>query len=189
LCARWLVTNAGVELADAHAALADAEATAALLAAYMRTSGERRMWDEWLAFGETIAWSVNRDRALGDSFSAVSLGSRLRASELADDAVAVSISVPVVFRVRTLDIVAISGGDSVLAVFESRIQRGCSCRCRLRLSDNGSGRCRLRLSGNGSGRCRLSDNGSGRCRLRLSGNGSGRCRLRYRGGFRCRGLR
>jgi len=46
----------GVELADAHAALADAEATAALLAAYMRASGERRMWDEWLAFGETMRW-------------------------------------------------------------------------------------------------------------------------------------
>ena len=43
--ARWLVTNAGVRLADAHEALADAEATAA-----------RRMWDEWLAFGETMAW-------------------------------------------------------------------------------------------------------------------------------------
>ena len=36
----------GVPLTDAHAALADAEATAALLAAYMRASGERRMWDE-----------------------------------------------------------------------------------------------------------------------------------------------
>ncbi len=46
----------GVELTDAHAALADAEATAALLAAYMRASGERRMWDEWLAFGETMLW-------------------------------------------------------------------------------------------------------------------------------------
>ncbi|NYI42631.1 hypothetical protein BKA03_002750 [Demequina lutea] len=45
-----------MELTDAHAALADAEATAALLAAYMRASGERRMWDEWLAFGETIEW-------------------------------------------------------------------------------------------------------------------------------------
>jgi len=46
----------GVLLTDAHAALADAEATAALLAAYMRASGERRMWDEWLAFGETMRW-------------------------------------------------------------------------------------------------------------------------------------
>ena len=56
MCARCLLTNAGVELTDAHAALADAEATAALLAAYMRASGERRMWDEWLAFGETMRW-------------------------------------------------------------------------------------------------------------------------------------
>ena len=46
LRARWLETNAGVELTDAHAALADAEATAALPAAYMRASRERRMWDE-----------------------------------------------------------------------------------------------------------------------------------------------
>src|SRR5660397_138329 len=29
---------------------------AALLAAYMWASGELRMWDEWLAFGETMRW-------------------------------------------------------------------------------------------------------------------------------------
>lgn len=46
----------GIALTDAHAALADAEATASLLAAYMRASSDRRTWDAWLAYGETVRW-------------------------------------------------------------------------------------------------------------------------------------
>lgn len=46
----------GITLADAHAALSDAEATAALLTAYMRASRDRRVWDEWLRFGATLHW-------------------------------------------------------------------------------------------------------------------------------------
>jgi DNA polymerase-3 subunit epsilon len=39
----------GVPLTEAHAALADAEAAAGLLAAYIAASGSRREWDGWLA--------------------------------------------------------------------------------------------------------------------------------------------
>jgi len=46
----------GVELTDTHAALADAEATAALLSAYILASGERRTGAELPAFGEMMRW-------------------------------------------------------------------------------------------------------------------------------------
>ena len=46
----------GIEISDAHAALADAEATAALLAAYMRASSDRAMWVKWVEFGESLTW-------------------------------------------------------------------------------------------------------------------------------------
>jgi len=46
----------GIPLDNAHAALADATATASLLAAYMERSPRRDVWDQWLAFGESIAW-------------------------------------------------------------------------------------------------------------------------------------
>ncbi len=69
------------QLADAHAALADAEATAALLAEYMRASGERRMWDEWLAFGE--AHPVAGAAAAGDC-AGVARVRRRQGSDLMD---------------------------------------------------------------------------------------------------------
>ncbi|WP_430867193.1 exonuclease domain-containing protein [Demequina aurantiaca] len=46
----------GVPLTNAHAALADAEATASLLAAYMAASPDRSMWDHWVTFGEGVQW-------------------------------------------------------------------------------------------------------------------------------------
>lgn len=46
----------GISLADAHTALADAQAAADLLSAYMRRLPDSGYWDHWLAFGETIAW-------------------------------------------------------------------------------------------------------------------------------------
>jgi DNA polymerase-3 subunit epsilon len=46
----------GVPLVDAHAALADAEATAALLAAYMHAWPTRDVWEPWLAMGVSVRW-------------------------------------------------------------------------------------------------------------------------------------
>jgi len=46
----------GIPLTDAHAALADAEATAALLGAYMTRAAEHAMWREWQDFAETLTW-------------------------------------------------------------------------------------------------------------------------------------
>ena len=49
-------TQFGIDLQDAHAALSDAEATAALLSAFMQRSADRSMWDRWLEYAESIAW-------------------------------------------------------------------------------------------------------------------------------------
>ena len=47
---QWGVKN------ESCAALADAEAAAGLLAAYIAASGSRREWDGWLALGESLRW-------------------------------------------------------------------------------------------------------------------------------------
>jgi len=47
---QWGTTN------QSFAALADAEAAAGLLAAYIAASGSRREWDGWLALGESLRW-------------------------------------------------------------------------------------------------------------------------------------
>ncbi|UPU88090.1 hypothetical protein LGT36_012705 [Demequina sp. TMPB413] len=54
----------GVPLTDAHAALADAEAAAGLLAAYIAASGSRREWDGWLALGESLRWPAPPPRGV-----------------------------------------------------------------------------------------------------------------------------
>jgi len=45
-----------IELTDAHEALADARATAQLLAAYMASSSDRSSWDTWGANAARLAW-------------------------------------------------------------------------------------------------------------------------------------
>ncbi|WNM26394.1 exonuclease domain-containing protein [Demequina capsici] len=46
----------GIPLDDAHEALADAVATAGLLARYIEESPRRDEWDQWLEFGESLRW-------------------------------------------------------------------------------------------------------------------------------------
>ena len=46
----------GVQLSDAHAALADAEAAAALLAIYLRETRKSAAWAQWLALGARFPW-------------------------------------------------------------------------------------------------------------------------------------
>ncbi|WP_291382603.1 hypothetical protein [Demequina sp.] len=58
------MTDTGVPLTDAHAALADAEAAAGLLAAYIAASGSRREWDGWLALGESLRWPAPPPRGV-----------------------------------------------------------------------------------------------------------------------------
>ena len=54
----------GVPLTEAHAALADAEAAAGVLAAYIAASGSRREWDGWLALGEQLRWPAPPPRGV-----------------------------------------------------------------------------------------------------------------------------
>ncbi|UPU88081.1 hypothetical protein LGT36_012655 [Demequina sp. TMPB413] len=54
----------GVPLNEAHAALADAEAAAGLLAAYIAASASRREWDGWLALGESLRWPAPPPRGV-----------------------------------------------------------------------------------------------------------------------------
>jgi DNA polymerase-3 subunit epsilon len=47
---------AGISQADAHHALADAEAAACLLALYMERSRGSQVWADWVAYGTTLLW-------------------------------------------------------------------------------------------------------------------------------------
>ena len=46
----------GISLTDAHHALADAEAAAALLAIYMRNSATSHIWHQWLEYASGVIW-------------------------------------------------------------------------------------------------------------------------------------
>ena len=46
----------GISLDDAHCALADAEATAELLAHYVRVSGGPEAWETWHTHAAGLAW-------------------------------------------------------------------------------------------------------------------------------------
>ncbi|PKQ25161.1 MAG: hypothetical protein CVT64_11140 [Actinobacteria bacterium HGW-Actinobacteria-4] len=49
---------AGIQLSDAHHALADTESTAALLSLYIELSGDYSVWSNWLDFGEAFPWPM-----------------------------------------------------------------------------------------------------------------------------------
>ena len=71
----------GVRLADAHEALADAEATAALLTEYRRRSATWTGWDRLQEFSEVFAWPAPPRRAVAPVLrGTTSAGSEVLAS-------------------------------------------------------------------------------------------------------------
>ncbi|WP_296668071.1 exonuclease domain-containing protein [Demequina sp.] len=93
----------GIELANAHAALDDAEATATLLTHYMQSSPGSRVWSQWVDFAETIRWPSPPRMAT----MPVSRGSSAAGSSWLDD----------VFRTFTIE-TEIGGGPEYLDLLE-----------------------------------------------------------------------